>query len=732
MISNPHVQCVPNAFCNDCQNIEVKRLSRLEIIDTGTPCLETTSFKVIVPTGRYVVPTGRVIVPTGRYVVHNGRVIVPTGRYVVLADISFCKKESLLCLACDYKGYSPSLTGSKDLSRVGSNKCVHNEATNTQQQLNIQPQIITTVSNNNAKFPYLKKDEYEHKRTRRDHDGRVIIHPPTTAEEHIAIHRESKARITLLQSIPDDHVADFHYMDDARDIWNAVKARFGGNAKSKNMRKSMLKQEFSKFRTGDVGEFALMGVTSELTLEDKIRVLSIELDNTSNLLNYSERINANVETTKKDLQTQLDNHLARTEKWRNSSKNLFKLFDSSMFVRTKVGLGFTNYIGKNELGWDDSAFSVFTTNFEDVEGRPIFHRFAKTDSMKAVPPPLTGDYTSLSDHTDLDESQMSYGTKYLTSCDPKYVPNDFVSCENSDKSSEVNTNTFASSDSSVKSSEHQLNDSTLCASTSSISTSVNEAEIESNVGTPIKEPIIVQDLPSFTCNSFDKNEHTFRTSCNKNGYFNKKAGHFKKHASSVSKLCFVCGSGTHLIKDCNFHEKRMANQTVGVWVHIPPVRPQPVPTGKPKVTPVSTVWAFKICLGRSKPMVITKARTLNGGSHSFLLKASAMTFAFPGVFNSPMLHLLRVEMVINSSWITPILGTKELASPEQTAPVPTSRVIVPTGRYVVPTGRVIVLTGMYVVPTSRVIVPTGRYVVPTGRVIVHNGRYVVPADKCYS
>nr|GFA65928.1 hypothetical protein [Tanacetum cinerariifolium] len=103
---------------------------------------------------------------------------------------------------------------------------------------------------------------------------------------------------------------------------------------------------------------------------------------------------------------------------------------------TKVALGFTNCINENELGYDDSAFSVFTTNSEDVEGRPIFHRFAKTDSIKVVPPTLSGDYTSLSDHTDLDESQMSYGTKSPTSCDPKYVPNDFVSYDNSDKSSE--------------------------------------------------------------------------------------------------------------------------------------------------------------------------------------------------------------------------------------------------------------------------------------------------------
>nr|GEZ10798.1 hypothetical protein [Tanacetum cinerariifolium] len=250
-----------------------------------------------------------------------------------------------------------------------------------------------------------------------------------------------------------------------------------------------------------------------------------------------------------------------------------------MSVRTKVGLGFNNYIRENEFGWDESAFSVFTTNSKDVEGRPLFNRFAKTDSMKVVPPPLSRDYTSLSDHINLDESQMSYGTKSSTSSD------------SNDKSSEVNTNDFASTDSSVKSSETKPNDSTSCASTSSVSTSENEDEIQSNVRTPIQEPIIVQDLPSYSCNSSDKNENTSRTSCNKNGYFNKKA-------------------------DCDFYEKQMVNQTVGIGVepvhsrkkvnhqnqfvpqaillrsgkvNIPPARPQPVPTGKPKMfAPVPT------------------------------------------------------------------------------------------------------------------------------------------------
>nr|GEY80923.1 hypothetical protein [Tanacetum cinerariifolium] len=90
------------------------------------------------------------------------------------------------------------------------NASIHNEALNNNQQPNIQPQIITTVSNNNAKFPYLKKDNL--KRTVRDNDGGLIFLPLTTAEEHLTVQMESKARTTLLQSIPDDHIADFHYM----------------------------------------------------------------------------------------------------------------------------------------------------------------------------------------------------------------------------------------------------------------------------------------------------------------------------------------------------------------------------------------------------------------------------------------------------------------------------------------------------------------------------------------
>ncbi|GJU11601.1 ribonuclease H-like domain-containing protein [Tanacetum coccineum] len=153
----------------------------------------------------------------------------------------------------------------------------HTQTSQTTQSQQLQQYHTTTVSNNNAKFPYLKKEEYEtwamkmeywimnsdhnlwnivlngnsRKRTGRDPKGNIMILPPVSVEEHIAVQRETKARTILLQSLPEDHMADFHHLDDARDIWLAVKARFGGNDESKKMRKSMLKQEFSEFRVSE-------------------------------------------------------------------------------------------------------------------------------------------------------------------------------------------------------------------------------------------------------------------------------------------------------------------------------------------------------------------------------------------------------------------------------------------------------------------------------------------------
>ncbi|GKA70518.1 putative ribonuclease H-like domain-containing protein [Tanacetum coccineum] len=54
----------------------------------------------------------------------------------------------------------------------------------------------------------------------------------------------------LLSAIPDRHLLSFHDAVDARSLWKAIKARFGGNEASKKMQKNLLKQQFETFTIG--------------------------------------------------------------------------------------------------------------------------------------------------------------------------------------------------------------------------------------------------------------------------------------------------------------------------------------------------------------------------------------------------------------------------------------------------------------------------------------------------
>ncbi|GKA16886.1 hypothetical protein Tco_0696723, partial [Tanacetum coccineum] len=78
-----------------------------------------------------------------------------------------------------------------------------------------------------------------------DTAGQIKILPPKTAKEVVV--RERKARTTLLMAIPEDHLAKFHRMTDAKEMWNAIKSRFSGNDESKKMQKYILKQQFEGF-----------------------------------------------------------------------------------------------------------------------------------------------------------------------------------------------------------------------------------------------------------------------------------------------------------------------------------------------------------------------------------------------------------------------------------------------------------------------------------------------------
>ncbi|GJX73391.1 hypothetical protein Tco_0311986 [Tanacetum coccineum] len=52
-----------------------------------------------------------------------------------------------------------------------------------------------------------------------DRQGQIKILPPRTAEEILAKERERKARTTLLMALLEDHLAKFHKMTDAKEMF---------------------------------------------------------------------------------------------------------------------------------------------------------------------------------------------------------------------------------------------------------------------------------------------------------------------------------------------------------------------------------------------------------------------------------------------------------------------------------------------------------------------------------
>ncbi|GJQ97274.1 putative ribonuclease H-like domain-containing protein [Tanacetum coccineum] len=269
---------------------------------------------------------------------------------------------------------------------------------------------------------------------------------------------------------------------------------------------------------------------TQMALEEKIRVLTANLENTTNTLSYTETLHDQAQKEKKEWEVKYEATLARFEKWKESSKNLNKLINSSMSTRTKVGLGFKEYFGENEV-FDLSRPSTMYPEPVEQEVNPLYSRFVKAGEMHAVPPSITGTYMPSPYKSDIEKTQVSYGSKSDNKTSETISEsNDFVSCDNSDKSSD--SATYASCDSSLKTKTKDFPPAVGI-------TTLPESDVE--------DPNSTTGSPSFSCS---ENVKSPRIICNKSGMNNRNM--CKNNYVRVKK-CFVCGSKLHLIKDCDFY-----------------------------------------------------------------------------------------------------------------------------------------------------------------------------------
>ncbi|GJW88279.1 hypothetical protein Tco_0163619 [Tanacetum coccineum] len=129
----------------------------------------------------------------------------------------------------------------------------HEDASDTGNAPKQQQQMIPqTTAISNIKLPILKKEEYdiwamemEHYLEYIDNEVWKVIQNGNS-KKRISTRKDGIVRV--LSPVNCQHMRRFHGMDDAKEIWEAIRTRFGGNANSKKMQKAVFKQQFEAFK----------------------------------------------------------------------------------------------------------------------------------------------------------------------------------------------------------------------------------------------------------------------------------------------------------------------------------------------------------------------------------------------------------------------------------------------------------------------------------------------------
>ncbi|GJS10862.1 hypothetical protein Tco_0367658 [Tanacetum coccineum] len=173
-----------------------------------------------------------------------------------------------------------------------------------------------------------------------DTNGVIKVLPPKTAEEILARERERKARTTLLMALPEDHLAKFHKITDAKE-------RSKGNQDS---------------RRGDAWN------TGNKAKDNERRS-----DKQEQLGDTSIEIQAYTQALKESYEAPLVYH----------QQNQLCANDVS---GTKSGLGYGDQMNKGVLSYENDVFgSLFNSRSSDIEDVLMNDRILQR-GMLAVPP----------------------------------------------------------------------------------------------------------------------------------------------------------------------------------------------------------------------------------------------------------------------------------------------------------------------------------------------------------
>ncbi|GJZ01498.1 putative ribonuclease H-like domain-containing protein [Tanacetum coccineum] len=233
---------------------------------------------------------------------------------------------------------------------------------------------------------------------------------------------------------------------------------------------------------------------------------------------------------------------------------IIRLKKHELSEKDRTGLGYGDQLNEIDSSGSEVLRSVFETYSSDGDGNQTNDRFKKVDGYHAVPPPFTGNYMPpLADlsFAGLDDS-VYRPTANKTSASMSQVETSNPQTSNTSvempivesvRSSGVIIDDWVSDDEDVLTSDDLQTADKPSSKRIEFITARNES---AKPDKQAEKPRIITQNPKVDRRNW-------------NGQMTQKLG---LGFGFTKKACFVCGSYNHLIKDCDFHEKRMAKESV--------------------------------------------------------------------------------------------------------------------------------------------------------------------------
>nr|GFA35008.1 hypothetical protein [Tanacetum cinerariifolium] len=348
-------------------------------------------------------------------------------------------------------------------------------------------------------------------------------------------------------ALPDKHQLKFNPHKDAKTLMEAIENRFGRNTKTKKVQKTLLKQQYENF-TGSSSE-------SLDQIHDRLQKLVSQLE--IHRVSFSQE-----DVNLKFLQSLPSKWKTHTLIWRNKAdleeQSLDDLFNSLKIYEAKVKHSFSIGTTSQNLAFVSSSNTYSTT--DSVSAATIIYSFFASQS--SIPQLDNKDLKQI-DVDDLEEIDLRWQMAMLTIRARRFL-------QKTGRNLGANGPTSMGFDMSKVEyyNCHQKGHfARKCRSP--------KDSRRNGVAEPQRRTVSVETSTSNAlvsqCDGVGSYDWSYQAEEEPTNFalmaFSASSSSSDIDVPSCSKACFVCKSVDHLIKDCDFHAKKMAQPTPRNYAH---------------------------------------------------------------------------------------------------------------------------------------------------------------------